>query len=90
MNGTSRRLFRGLPPHVPPDLRTVAWELEHVKEVVQDHQDRMEVPPSPQGPAAPASPMTSLLQHLPAPLVVALLALAAIKDPVAVLKLISW
>jgi hypothetical protein len=81
---------------VPPDLRTVAWELEHVRRVVQDHQDWIDnqaETPGPTAPAAdlsPASPMTSLLQHLPAPLVVALLALAAIKDPVAVLKLISW
>ena len=39
---TTKPLFRPLPPHVDPhDPRTIRWELDHVKEVVQDHHSRV-------------------------------------------------
>jgi hypothetical protein len=81
---TSQRLFRELPPHVERDQKVLAWELSHVKEVVQDHHDRLAKAEAPQ------SQPKGYLQQLPAPLALIVLALAAIKDPVAVLKLISW
>jgi hypothetical protein len=88
MSEPSPKLFRPWPPHVERDLRLVAWELDHVKEVVQDHQDRL---------AAPPSPTKGLLQPLSTPIALVVLAMLAILDPkaafslgVKMLGLVSW
>jgi hypothetical protein len=77
-----------LPPHVERDHRVMGWEVDQLKVVVQDHQDRLDSPAK-----ATPSPMPGLLGLLPpgllGPAAVIILAIAVIKDPMAVLSLLS-